>query len=554
MMSLADELRAERALSPAAVWDAAEARLDRPVEAGLNTAHEACDRWQGDRGRLALIVSHPDGRSERWTYAELSRASRRFANALKAAGLHRGDRFAAVLTRQVETQICCLAAWRAGLIYTPMFVGFGPDALAARLNAADVPAVVVDYRYRDLLEQARALVRRDMVVFSVAGPGGRGIYPGDRSVWSEIDRYGPDFHTARTTASDPATLIFTSGTTGAPKGCIQPHSLVLGLQPFLRHTFALQGPDMLFAGADPGWSYGLYTTGAAVMALGACRVIHTGDFEPRAWLDVLEREQVTYVSAAPTAYRQVAQAARRYGLASSVRGATSAGEPLDAALVSSWQAIGGGDLQDSYGQSESGMLLANLAFEQRAIVPGSLSSVVPGFDVALVDERGEPAESQGILALHQPRYQASVGYWNDDDRWRERWRGDWFLTGDIFRRGDSGGWCFVGRADDLIITSGYNVGPAEVESIILEQPGVADVAVVAAPDPRGGVTVRAVIVPDGSVGQDRLTISARDSVRARLGRHAYPRVVDFAGELPRTETGKLRRNVLRDSYQPGQAG
>src|SRR5690606_14007503 len=236
---------------------------------------------------------------------------------------------------------------------------------------------------------------------------------------------------------------------------------------------------------------------------------------------------------------------RSGGLPPDIRGATSAGEPLDRPLVEAWRQFGVADIQDGYGQSESAMSLANLAHSKEPVVPGALSSVVPGFDVALVDDDGNLQDEQGIIALRKPRYQASVGYWNAQQQWDARWRGEWFLTGDVARRDEEGRWWFVGRDDDLIVTSGYNVGPTEVENVILDHPGVYDAAVVAAADPDRGSVVRAVVVANGSVPQDRLTEEIQAAVRERVGRHAYPRIVDFVDALPRTESGKIRRHVLR---------
>jgi len=541
------ELRAERKLSPSEIWRAAEARLDWSIDRGLNTAHECADRWARDRARLAMIIRHPDGSSDRWTFAEMARTSSRLASAWKAAGLVRGDRVAALVNQQVEAFIGALAAWRAGMVYVPLFVGFGTDALVQRLNGAQPAAVVVDHRYRQKLADALPLLSAEPQIYTVAGPAGRGLVQGDRSLWAEIDAHAADFSMVETAPSDPATLIYTSGTTGAPKGCIQPHSLILTIQPFMRHTWAFTPDDMFFTGAAPGWSYGLYTTGAGPMALGVPRVVYSGDFDPAAWLDIFEEEQVTYIAAAPSALRRLIPLAQRHGLAGSVRGATSAGEPLDAPLAQAWLELTGSTIQDGYGQSEAAMVLANLADPETPHVPGALSSVVPGFDVALVDDEGNEQEDQGILALRNPEYQAATGYLDAADLWQARWRGDLFLTGDVLSRDEDGRYWFVGRDDDLIVTSGYNVGPSEVENLILAHPGVAEAAVVAAPDPARGSVVRAIIVLNGTVGQQQVADEVTAEVRDNLGRHAYPRIIDFVDALPRTETGKIKRNELRQT-------
>jgi acetyl-CoA synthetase len=548
-----DVLLAERSMTIDDYWATVEASLDRPIADGFNAAHEACDRWARDRARLAMIIRHPDGSREDWTFAAMSEASSRLANALQEAGLKRGDRFAALLDQGVEAFICALAAWRAGMVYMPMFVGFGADALAERLNGGQPAAVVVDHRYRGVLEKARAKLTSAPAVYTVTGHQGRGLIVGDRSLWAEIERHSAVHGMAQTAHSDPATLIYTSGTTGAPKGCLQPHGMLVTLIPFVRHTFALEPHDMFFTGAGPGWAYGLYTTGLAVMAQGMPRVVYTGGFDPSAWLRIMEEERVTYMAAAPSAYRQLVSAAIRRGVPSSLRGATSAGEPLDAPLVEAWRELARQssreitDIQDGYGQSEAAMVLANLAFPDGPVVPGALASALPGFDVGLVDEDGIEQPEQGIIAIRNPRYLGSVGYRDAQEKWDSRWRGEWFLTGDVARRDDEGRFWFVGRDDDLIVTSGYNVGPTEVENIVLAQLGVVEAAVVAAPDKDRGAVVRAVVVADGTVPKGELADCIQAAVKERLGRHAYPRIIDFVDEMPRTETGKVRRNVLRDA-------
>jgi acetyl-CoA synthetase len=550
------ELAAERRLPVDEVWRVAESRLDWPISKGMNTAHEASDRWARDRGRVAMIVVHPGGRRKVWTYAELSRASNQLATAWRQEGLRRGDCVAGLVGSQAEAFIAALAAWRAGMVYMPLFAGFGASGLAQRLTGGEPKAVVVDARYRGALADAFEGTRLRPLVYTVGGAGGRGIMRGDFSFWHELERHEADTDMAVTSPDEAATLIYTSGTTGAPKGCVQPHSLPLTIQMFIRHTFALQPGDMLFTGASPGWSYGLYTTGIGPMSLGHPRVLYAGDFDPKAWLDLFESEQVTYVAAAPSAFRRLIGAARRYGIPSCIRGATTAGEPLDAPLVQAWRDLTGSDIQDGYGASEAAMILANLARPDQPVTPGAISSVVPGFEVELVDDSGNPQPREGILALVRPRYQASTGYRDADDLWAARWRGEKFLTGDVFRRDDEGRYWFVGRSDDLIVTSGYNVGPSEVEAIILANPGVAEAAVVAALDPDRGSVVRAVVVPAGTANREELAQQLRAQVREALGRHAYPRIVDFVDELPKTETGKVRRNLLRgpapSSSAPGE--
>jgi acetyl-CoA synthetase len=540
-----DELRAERRLPVDEVWRRAEERLDWPITKGLNSAHESCDRWAVDRARLALVECHADGSSRRWTYADLSHASARLATAWRAAGIRRGDRVAALLGQQVETYIAALAAWRSGIVYQPLFTGFGPEGLAQRIRGGSPTAIVVDAKYRARMSAALDQSGIDAQIYTVGGERGRGLVRGDRSFWAEVDAHAADASAVVTAPSETATLMYTSGTTGEPKGCLMPHSVVLTLQPFVRHVLALQPSDVLFTGANPGWAYGLYATGFGVMALGHPRVIYTGDFDPYAWLRVIEQERATVLAAAPSAFRRLHRAAQSVGMPSTVRRATCAGEPLDAPLAQRWKALTGSDLQDCFGQSEAAMMIGNLAYDDREVVAGSMAAVLPGFDAALVDSGGKPTDSEGVLALRNPKYQAATGYLNADHLWQKRWRGAYFLTGDVLRRDGDGRFWFTSREDDLIVTSGYNVGPTEVENVLLAHDGVEEAAAVAAPDPERGSVVRAVIVLNGKVPAEQVDEEVRRAVRDRLGRYASPRIVDFVDVLPRTETGKVQRNLLR---------
>ena len=529
------------------VWRRITESLSQDPDRGLNTFQEACGRWASDRSKLALVIRHQDGSSERWTYHELAREAARASRVFAQAGLRPGDRVAAVLTRQIEAWICALAAWRSGLVYVPLFVGFGRDALTARLATSRASAVVVDYRWRGTVEEARGGLERDIDVITVGGPRGVGILQGDRSFWAEMERSDADGPAAETSRDTPATLMFTSGTTSEPKACIIPHSGFVALLPFVRHVFAVDQRDLLFSTSDPGWSYGLYTTGCVPMSMGVPRLLYTGDFDPKAWLRIMEEEQVTYAAGAPTAFRKVLAAARRTGFPSSLRGATTAGEPLDPDTARGWQELSGTRIRDGYGLTEVGMVLGDLADPEVQTEPGALAAAVPGFEVELVDEDGRPTGTEeGRIAIRRPPFQLSIGYENAPEAWSDRWHDDRFVTDDTVVRNPQGNWRFAGRADDVIVTSGYNVGPVEVESILLENPAVAEAAVVAAPDPDRGSVIRAVIVlASGAPAVDVLVPQLQDAVRQRLGRHAYPRIIEFLDSLPRTATGKLRRAELR---------
>lgn len=525
------------------VWRDVENHLSGDPAEGLNTAVEACRRWASDLSRLALVVCEPDGTSTHWTYAELERRASRCAYVFAEAGLRRGDRVAAVLTRQVESLIVALATWRSGLVYVPLYCGFGSDAMSYRIETAGAPLVVSDTRFRTTVDEARAQLSHDVDVMTVGQP-----WAGDGSLWTEIER-ASDGPLVDTAAADTATVMFTSGTSGPPKACTMPHSAVPALIPFARYALGVDENSVLFTTADPGWSYGLYSTGIVPMALGVPRVIFTGAFDPAAWQRVMRTEKVTCIAAAPSAYRRLAPELAECGVPPTLVNAAAAGEPLAPAIAHAWASTGAPPIHDGYGLSEVGMVLGDLRSPETGTAPGSLAGPVPGFDVCLVDQDGEPVAvgEVGRIAVRRPRYQLSDGYENVPAQWEARWVGELFVTEDLARIGDDGRWRFVGRADDMIITSGYNVSPLEVEDALLREPGVVEAGVVAAEDPDRGTVVRAVVVrTTDAPPADEHREALRAAVKAHVARYAAPRIVDFVDVLPRTEVGKLRRAALRE--------
>jgi acetyl-CoA synthetase len=535
------------AASAARVWERIEAGLSTDPALGLNTAQEVCGRYASERGRLALVVRHADGSSERWTYRELDVLAARAARVFARAGLRPGDRVAGLLSRQVESWIVALAAWRSGLVYVPLYCGFGSDALSFRLRSSSASLVVVDHRWRDGLEAAMEVLDREPSVVTVAGERGRGLVRGDHSFWAELDRATAEGPAVETAAGDTATLLFTSGTTGEPKSCAMAHSALLSVLPFARYSLGVGSQDLLFTAADPGWAYGLYSTGAAPMALGVPRVLYSGDFDPAAWWRLLREEGVTCIAGAPSAYRRLLSPLARHGAPADLESAAAAGEPLDADTAERWTAGGAPAIRDGYGLSEVGMVLCDLV-DGPPPLPGTPGGPLPGFTVRLVDATGEPVADgeSGLIAVERPRYQLSSGYENRPEAWAARWHGDLFVTEDRAVVRPDGRWQFLGREDDIIVASGYNISPVEVERVIGEHGSVAEVAAVAAPDGRGGTVVRAVVVrADRSVPAAELEQAIRADVTRRIGKHASPRIVDYVDALPRNEVGKLQRARLR---------
>ncbi len=541
-------------------WDDCIARLDWDPARRLNLAHEACDRWARDRGRVGIVWVSASGDSRTFTYFDLARLANRLANALARIGIRRGDRVAALMPRTAEAYLASLAVWKLGAVFVPLFTGFGAEAIRHRLAASGARAIITEARYRDVVGRG---LHEDVPLVVVAGDRGRGLRRGDLSFWAEVDAADPAFATVETRADEPCTLMFTSGTTGLPKGCIIPHGMLVGLIPFVDHVLALGAEDLLWATADPGWAFGLLSTGAAPMALGHARLVYEGDFNPRAWWQVADQHQVTHLTGAPTAYRALVAAGDDAlgGRRLAIRRATSAGEPLNPEPIRWLAEHAGFEVHDAYGITEIGMVTGNPRTVSHVLKPGSMGFPLPGYDVALLDAKdnhvavGEP----GTIAVRRHPWFMSSGYWDMSEAWAARWHDDWFLTGDAAQADADGYLWFIGREDDVVVTAGMNVGPFEVESALVSHPAVAEAAVVGVPDPRRGQSVKAYVVLRGDArGSAELVEALQATVLDSVARHAVPRVIEFVASLPRTESGKIQRALLRrqatEAAAQGQRG
>jgi acetyl-CoA synthetase len=310
----------------------------------------------------------------------------------------------------------------------------------------------------------------------------------------------------------------------------------------------LEHGAVVFSTSDPAWAFGLYTTGAAVMALGVPRVMYSGAFVPEAWQRVIREEKATVVTTAPAALRRWTQTCASDGVPASMRVVAAAGEPLTEAVASAWAATGAPAVRNGYGLSEVGMLLGDTDEAAPAPHPAMIAAAIPGFDVFVANRDGDPVNpgEPGLIAVRRPRHQMSRTYENAPELWKQRWRGEVFLTEDLAVRDEDGRWQVLGRDDDMIIASGHNISPVEVENALLQHPNVAEAAAVAHSHAKYGNVVRAVVVrAEGERDAAAVSDELRSLVAQHVGRYAAPRVVDFVAELPRTEVGKLRRAALR---------
>lgn len=482
-----------------------------------------------------------DGSTKVYSGRDVERIAEEIAAVLALLGVRKGDRVAGLLSRRPEAFAAAMGVWRLGAIYVPLFSGFGGDGLRVRLEDCAPKVTITDPPNRQGLATALEVLP-SMELLVIGGEG----HAGDAEFDQLRQRSFGTPAVAETGLHETSTIMYTSGTTGRPKGCTIPHRAVVTLQPYVRHCLAVGAGDRLFSGADAGWSFGLFTTGLAPMAVGVSRVVYEAPFSAEGWWDCVRQLNASHVAAAPTAFRQLAAAGTAM-LPPQFQAGTSAGEPLDSSTVAWFKAATGVVIRDSYGLTELGMIIASLREPPgQPIVTGSLGTVLPGFEVRLLDTRGEEVQGtgEGRVSVRDNGYFLSSGYWQRQAEWDARFADGWFVTEDVARRDVDGSYRYVGRSDDVIVSAGYNIGPLEVESALLEHPLVIDAACVGEPDSTKGQVVAAYVVLNGPAPDDLLA-ELRPWVGKRVGWYAAPRRVHVRSQLPRTASGKLQRNVLR---------
>jgi acetyl-CoA synthetase len=490
----------------------------------------------------AIDWVHLDGSVTSVSGPELTDMAQHISAVLADLGVGRGDRVAGLLSRRPETFATAMASWRLGAIYVPLYSGFGGEALRVRLHDSAPAVAVTDASNRVNLHAAGPALEAATIVDIDAEP-----VTGDLSLATLLEAVTAIPDPVDTRAGDPATLMYTSGSSGAPKGCIVPHHAIIGLRPYVEYCMEAGPGSVIFSGADPGWAYGLLTTGMAPIAMGATRVMYEGKFDPDAWMGAARAVGATHMATAPTGYRGLMGLSRN-ALPPQLRYAVSAGEPLDAPTHRWFSDVAGIEIRDGYGLTEVGMVAANLSTEVMGApaAPGSFGVALPGYEVALVGDDGHPGSgrSEGRIAIRDNGFLMGCGYWRREAEWDARMRDGWFVTEDLARRDQCARMTYAGRTDDVIVTAGYNVGPLEVEELLLQFTGVLDAACVGKPDERKGMVVSVFVVYDGEPPPDLLE-RVRPWIGERIGWHAAPRSITVVDELPRTASGKLQRSRLR---------
>ncbi|SDD97223.1 acetyl-CoA synthetase [Cupriavidus sp. YR651] len=513
--------------------------------ASMNACIECCDR-HALPGRIALFWEGRDGSAETYTFAQLQALSARFANFLRARGVQPGDRVAGLLPRTPELLATILGTWRAGAVYQPLFTAFGPKAIEHRLQSSGAKLVVTDGGNRAKLDDVAGCPE----IMTVGGAKGRGIVRGDFSFWAEMDRQPAAFAPVMRTGDDPFLMMFTSGTTGPAKPLQVPLKAIAAFMGYMRDAIDLRPEDAFWNLADPGWAYGLYYAVTGPLALGHPTTFYDGPFSAESTCRVIDKYGITNLAGSPTAYRLLIAGGEAASgpLRGKLRAVSSAGEPLNPEVIRWFASELGTTIHDHYGQTELGMVLCNHHALRHPVHPGAAGFSSPGHRVVVVDDEmnEQPPGSPGTLAVDMSQSPMCWfgGYHGTPTHSFVK---QYYLTGDSAELNPDGSISFIGRADDVITTSGYRVGPFDVESALIEHPAVVETAVIGKPDPERTEIIKAfVVLGPRYAPSPELAEELRLHVRNRLAAHAYPREIEFVAELPKTPSGKVQRFILRN--------
>ncbi|WP_052890902.1 AMP-binding protein [Thermogemmatispora carboxidivorans] len=533
----------------------------------FNFAVDIIGKWAQDPRKIAVHWLGQQGEERQITFAEFAERSSRAANAFAALGLKKGDRVLVMLPRLPEWWESVLGLMKLGVIFIPCTTLLTSKDLQYRAEVAEAQGLITDREGAEKFDQVRGqcpTVKQAILVDGEARPG----WTSYREI---VAAASPDFSGPKTRSDDPCLVYFTSGTVGYPKMVLHTQaSYPLGHTITGKYWLDLHEDDLLWNLSETGWAkwawsnfFGPWVMGTAVFVQDA-----RGKFNPLETLELLHRYPITVLCAPPTAYRMlVLEEPLTYLKEHSpraLRHCVGAGEPLNPEVIRQWQEATGMTIRDGYGQTETVLLCGN--FPPLEVRPGSMGKPSPGFDVAVIDHEGNelPPGAEGDIAVRikpeRPRWLFQE-YWRNPEATAASIRGDWYITGDRAYRDEDGYLWFVGRADDVIISAGYRIGPFEVESALKEHPAVAESAVVGSPDEVRGQIVKAfVVLAPGYSPSPELASELQEHVRRVTAPYKYPREIEFVETLPKTISGKIRRVELRELErrrkldQSGQSG
>ncbi|MGE5280896.1 MAG: acyl-CoA synthetase [Chloroflexota bacterium] len=465
--------------------------------------------------RLGVVTIDRDDARRDWHFGELIARSAGLSGAFAARGVKRGDVVMMLIGNRTEWVLSLLACWRMGVVALPCSTQLRRHDLEVRVAAADPKLCVGEDALLAELPGGVETMTMDQVAAVLDEDR-------DQETPAAVENMGPE---------DPALIVFTSGTTGEPRGVVHAYRYLEGQRAQAEHWLGSRPGELVWCTTATGWSKSARNVFLAPWLTGAAAVLHEGRFDPAERLDLAEALGVNVLCQAPTEYRMLAKRAELRRLPS-LRRMVSAGEPLEVETIATFREAMGLEPADGYGQTETGHVSGNLAGDP--VKPGSMGRPLPGIETRIVG---------GELQLRAASSPTFFSRYLDG----ERFTGEWWPTGDLVREDEDGCLYFEGRGDDIILSSGYRIGPFEVESALLSHPAVAEAAAVAAPDPERGAVVRAIVVPRNREPSEELVRELQEHCKRETAPYKFPRIVEFADELPKTNSGKIRRAELRRS-------
>lgn len=535
-------------------WEKERQFLDGLPGGGLNIAHEAIVRHaKSELGNcLALRFIGRTG-SRDYSYADMDKLSSKFANVLHTLNIQKGDSVFTLLGRQPELYITAFGSLKKGVVFCPMFSVFGPEPVWQRLSRGDGKVVVTTHAFyekkvREIMPRLPAL--QYVLITDVE----RNLNERVLSLPLMMNQAAEQFDTVFTQPNDAALLHFTSGTTGMPKGALHVHNAVLMHYMTGKYVMNFKPGDIFWCTADPGWVTGTSYGIIAPLVHGITNIVDEEEFDAERWYSILEKEKVTIWYTAPTAIRRLMrmniEPRKKYDL-QHLKLIMSVGEPLHAEAVLWGEKMFGMPIRDNWWQTETGgIMIANLP--SMKVKPGSMGKPLPGIEagIAIIDEnsfrQSNKADEKGHLVIKKGWPSMFISYLHDDERYQKAFHEDWYITGDLAKKDEEGYYWFVGRADDIIKTSGHMVGPFEVETVLMDHEAVAEAAVIGKPDPLIGEIVKAfVVLKSGYVADENLKQDITGYARKKLGAAVAPKELKFVTELPKTRSGKILRRLLK---------
>ncbi len=513
----------------------------------FNIADAVCDRWADDTTRIAMTHENLDGSVKNFTFAEIKRYSNQFANLLNCLGLEQGDRALVLLTQSPECAISHVACFKSGIVSCLASVLFGPDAIQHRLTSTNAKVCITNKANLSKVQNIRGACPslEHIVVVDDDSPSHA------LSLWRSIADQNDTFDNVKTLSEDTAWISFTSGTTGQPKGVLMPHRILLGNKPLFEYYYDY-GPregDTLWSPADWAWIAGLIN----ILLVGwysGCRVVSTDmeGFNAEAAFRILGQHDITVSLLTPTVLKLMRQIDSEESPELQLRVVLSGGEAVGKELALWADDRFGLTISEGFGQTEcNGMIGTNPRL--MAVRHGSLGKAMPGSVCAIVDNDGNEVERgvQGNIAIKRPHPAMFSGYLNNPEATEGKFINDWMITGDLGEQDEDGFLWFHGRTDDVITSSGYRIGPTEIEDCLLKSPAVQLAAVIGVPDETRTELIKAfIVVSENTDPTDALAESLKELVRENLAKHEVPRSIEFVDSLPMTTTGKIMRRTLRD--------